>query len=116
MTKLFYDGLDRKVWKVVSRLNRSDMTLFIHAITGNNILNYMHSIVIHDSFVLRRRGRNLQSPLLPVLLETTTGDTKQQRRVTKLDGTYCSQDSETGGYSGSSENKYHGRNSEEQKT
>ena len=46
MTKLFYDGPDRGVGKVVSRLGRSDITLFIHAITGHNNLNYMNSIII----------------------------------------------------------------------
>ena len=46
MTKLFYDGPDRRVGKVVSRLSRNDMTLFIHAITGHNNLNYMNSIII----------------------------------------------------------------------
>ena len=46
MTKLFYDGPDHRVGKVVSRLGRSDMTLFIHAITGHNNLNYMNSIII----------------------------------------------------------------------
>ena len=46
MTKIFYDGPDRRVGKVVSRLSRSDMTLFIHAITGHNNLNYMNSIII----------------------------------------------------------------------
>ena len=48
MTKLFYDGPDRRVGKVVARLSRNDMTLFIHAITGHNNLNYMNSIIIPD--------------------------------------------------------------------
>ena len=48
MTKLFYDGPSRRVGKVVSRLRRSDMTLFIHATTGHNNLNYMNSIIIPE--------------------------------------------------------------------
>ena len=48
MTKLFYDGPNRRVGKVVSRFSRKDMTLFIHAITGHNNLNYMNSIIIPD--------------------------------------------------------------------
>ena len=48
MTKLFYDGPDRRVGKVVATLSRSDMTLFIHAVTGHNNLNYMNSIIIPD--------------------------------------------------------------------
>ena len=47
-TKVFYDGPDRRVGKVVSRLSRKDITLFIHAITGRNNLNYMNSIITHD--------------------------------------------------------------------
>ena len=43
MTKVFYDGQDRRVGKVVSRLSRKDMTLLIHTITGPNNLNYMNS-------------------------------------------------------------------------
>ena len=39
MTKVFYDGPDRRVGKVVSRLSRTDMTLFIHPITGHNNFN-----------------------------------------------------------------------------
>ena len=46
MTKVFYHGPDRRVGKVVARLSRTDMTLFIHAITGHNNLNYMNSIII----------------------------------------------------------------------
>ena len=38
-------GPDRRVGKVVSRLSRKDMTLFIHAMTGHNNLNYMNSII-----------------------------------------------------------------------
>ena len=45
MTKIFYHGPDRWVGKVVSRLSRKDMTLFIHTITGHNNLN---SIIIPD--------------------------------------------------------------------
>ena len=41
MTKIFYQGPDRRVRKVVARLSRKDMTLFIHAITGHNNLNYI---------------------------------------------------------------------------
>ena len=41
-----YDGPNRRVGKVVSRLSRKDMTLYIHAITGHNNLNYMNSIII----------------------------------------------------------------------
>ena len=48
MTKLFYDGPNRRVGKVVSRLSRSDMTLVIHARTGHNNLNYMNSIIIPE--------------------------------------------------------------------
>ena len=48
MTKLFYDGPNRRVGKVVSRLSRSDMTLFMHATTGHNNLNYMNSIIIPE--------------------------------------------------------------------
>ena len=48
MTKVFYDGPDRRVGKVVARLCRKDMTLFIHAITGHYNLNYMNSIIIPD--------------------------------------------------------------------
>ena len=48
MTKVCYDGPDRRVGKVVSRLSKKDMTLFIHAITGHNNLNYMNSIIIPD--------------------------------------------------------------------
>ena len=48
MTKLFYDGLDRRVGKVVARLSRNNMTLFIHPVTGHNNLNYMNSIIIYD--------------------------------------------------------------------
>ena len=48
MTKVFYDGPNHRVGKVVSRLSRKDMTLFIHAITGHNNLNYMNSIIIPD--------------------------------------------------------------------
>ena len=48
MTKTFYGGPDRRVGKVVSRISRKDMTLFIHAITGHNNLNYMNSIIIPD--------------------------------------------------------------------
>ena len=48
MTKIFYDGPDCRVAKVVSRLSRKDITLFIHAITGHNNLNYMNSIIILD--------------------------------------------------------------------
>ena len=44
--KAGHDGPDRRLGKVVSRLSRSDMTLFIHAITGRNNLNYMNSIII----------------------------------------------------------------------
>ena len=54
MTKLFYDGPDRRVGKVVARLSRNDMTLFIHAITGHNNLNYMNSIIIPDNTPLCR--------------------------------------------------------------
>ena len=38
MTKIFYDGPDRRVGKVISGLSRKDMTLFIHAITGQKVL------------------------------------------------------------------------------
>ena len=48
MTKIFYEGPNRRVGKVVARLSRQDMTLFIHAITGHNNLNYMNSIIIPD--------------------------------------------------------------------
>ena len=48
MTKVFYDGPNRRVGKVVLRLSRKDMTLFIHAITGHNNLNYMNGIIIPD--------------------------------------------------------------------
>ena len=48
MTKIFYQGPDRRVGKVVARLSRKDMTLFIHAITGHINLNYMNSIIIPD--------------------------------------------------------------------
>ena len=48
MTKVFYDGPDRRVGKVVYRLSREDITLFIYAITGHNNLNYMNSIIIPD--------------------------------------------------------------------
>ena len=48
MTKIFYQGLDRRVGKVVARLSRKDMTLFIHAITGHNNLNCMKCIIIPD--------------------------------------------------------------------
>ena len=46
MTKIFYPGPNHRVGKVVSRLSRKDMTLFIHTITGHNNLNYMNSIII----------------------------------------------------------------------
>ena len=46
MTKIFYRGPDSRVGKVVGRLSRKDMTLFIHTITGHNNLNYMNSIII----------------------------------------------------------------------
>ena len=39
---------NRMIGKVVSRLSRKDMTLFIQAITGQNNLNYMNSIIIPD--------------------------------------------------------------------
>ena len=48
MTKVFYDRPNCRVGKVVWRLSRKDMTLFIHAITGHNNLNYMNSIIIPD--------------------------------------------------------------------
>ena len=48
MTNVFYQGPDRRVGKVVARLSRKDMTLFIHAITGHNNLNYMNSIINPD--------------------------------------------------------------------
>ena len=48
MTKVFYDEPNSRVGKVVSRLSRKDMKLFIHAITGQNNLNYMNSIIIPD--------------------------------------------------------------------
>ena len=54
MTKVFYDGPDRRVGKVVSRLSRKDKKLFIHAITGHNNLNYMSSIIIPDYTPLSR--------------------------------------------------------------
>ena len=54
MTKVFYDGPDRRLGKVVSRLSRKDMTLFIHAITGHNNLNYMNSIIINNNTPLCR--------------------------------------------------------------
>ena len=34
MTKIFYQGPDRRVGKVVARLSRKDLTLFINTITG----------------------------------------------------------------------------------
>ena len=54
MTKLFYDGPNHRVGKVVSRLSSSDMTLFIHARTGHNNLNYMNSIIITENTLLCR--------------------------------------------------------------
>ena len=52
--KLFYDGPNFRVGKVVSRLSRSDMTLFIHATTGHNNLNYMNRIIIPEHTLLCR--------------------------------------------------------------
>ena len=46
MTKIFYPGPDRRVGRVVARLGRRDLTMFMHAITGHNNLNYMNSIII----------------------------------------------------------------------
>ena len=43
-----------RMTKVVARLSRTDMTLFIHAITGHNNLNYMNSIIIPDYIPLCR--------------------------------------------------------------
>lgn len=48
MTKILYLGLYRMVGKVVARLSRKDMTLFVHAITGHNNMNYMNSIIMPD--------------------------------------------------------------------
>ena len=48
MTKLFYQGPDHKVGKVVARLGRQDLTLFIYATTGHSNLNYMNSKIIPD--------------------------------------------------------------------
>ena len=48
MTKLFYDGPNCRVGNVVFRLSRSNVTLFIHATTGHNNLNYISSIIINE--------------------------------------------------------------------
>ena len=48
MTKISYQGPDRAVGKVVARLSRKYMTLFIHTITGHNNLNYINSLKIPD--------------------------------------------------------------------
>ena len=40
MTKVFYDGPDHRVGKVVSRLSRKDMTLFTHAKCKNCNFTY----------------------------------------------------------------------------
>ena len=48
ITELFYDRPNRREGKVISKLSRSDVTLFMHATTGQNNLNYMNSIIIPE--------------------------------------------------------------------
>ena len=52
MTKVFLDVPDCRVGKVVSRLSREDMTLFIYTITEHNNMN---SIIIPDYTPLCRK-------------------------------------------------------------
>ena len=118
MTKIFYPGPDRRVGRVVARLGRQDLTMFIRAITGHNNLNYMNSIIIpgYTSLqVLLGGGQILSKPIqgMPGLLEGEDGNTGGQNRSKELDSWISPQDGKDRGHSRINANKHNGEMDEE---
>ena len=95
MTKVFNDGPDHRVGKVVSRLSRKDMTLFIHAITGHNNLNYMNRIIIPNYTPLCRFCEEEDESFQHLYEETKNGNTRRQDWCRKLDSTGLALNSRT---------------------
>ena len=92
------------------------MTLFIHAITGHNNLNYMNSIIPDYTPLCnsarRRTSLSNISTRIAHLLEAKNGNTRRQG-YRKLDNEISHQDGKDRVHMGGHANKLHGGEDEE---